>query len=565
MIENLSEIVKAQHIIQHKHFDLEIDRIIQFLDNNDRVRRKEIKEIFGEVKQLIHSLQDTKIISQYTRLYNDIYDTIYLYEKDFLVKHRSVKTLVRHLDVIQQNYQKDLSNAKQVFSETLDVKLDEYFNLFELNLDLLNRDYTHNFLDKIDVFDTRINGNLSKKIYKNYQTAKNKLHADLLEMKSFFNLLDKSLEIAKNRATSKLVKERSQLTLDLFNWDNDSQYMKYMSHWKNEFIIDKFLGIAGQYLDWKYPVAYIDPNIGELTRHILSGDPFYIVDDRTMPYDNLLQFLPPASQRKTYHYDKKISDSNLEDSSVQVCISWNNFPFMTQGNINKDLILMSKILKPGGYAIFNYADAHSAEGTKFCNDSIVPVCWKQKIDQFARENQLTEKVTYNFKDYPFSIAVYQKDGHTDDINIVNKLGLVLPNPDYLQQLKEEKETEEEIKQRKQKSKQEEDLKRMQDRDKMFRNIEAQRKLGNNGILEAKLQSSVNHLNTLLAQSNNDYTHPVALEAVLHISKLTHSLGRIKDSKNILKRVSRDIKNMNQKDVITRKFLEWEKFLNNIDT
>ena len=565
MIENLSEIVKAQHIIQHKHFDLEIDRIIQFLDNNDRVRRKEIKEIFGEVKQLIHSLQDTKIISQYTRLYNDIYDTIYLYEKDFLVKHRSVKTLVRHLDVIQQNYQKDLSNAKQVFSETLDVKLDEYFNLFELNLDLLNRDYTHNFLDKIDVFDTRINGNLSKKIYKNYQTAKNKLHADLLEMKSFFNLLDKSLEIAKNRATSKLVKERSQLTLDLFNWDNDSQYMKYMSHWKNEFIIDKFLGIAGQYLDWKYPVAYIDPNIGELTRHILSGDPFYIVDDRTMPYDNLLQFLPPASQRKTYHYDKKISDSNLEDSSVQVCISWNNFPFMTQGNINKDLILMSKILKPGGYAIFNYADAHSAEGTKFCNDSIVPVCWKQKIDQFARENQLTEKVTYNFKSYPFSIAVYQKDGHTDDINIVNKLGLVLPNPDYLQQLKEEKETEEEIKQRKQKSKQEEDLKRMQDRDKMFRNIEAQRKLGNNGILEAKLQSSVNHLNTLLAQSNNDYTHPVALEAVLHISKLTHSLGRIKDSKNILKRVSRDIKNMNQKDVITRKFLEWEKFLNNIDT
>ena len=166
MIENLSEIVKAQHIIQHKHFDLEIDRIIQFLDNNDHVSRKEIKEIFGEVKQLIHSLQDTKIIDQYTRLYNDIYDTIYLYEKDFLIKHRSIKALLRQLNVIQQNYQKDLSNTKQVFSEILNVKLDEYFNLFELNLDILNQNYTLNFIDKIDVFSTRINGNLGKKIYK---------------------------------------------------------------------------------------------------------------------------------------------------------------------------------------------------------------------------------------------------------------------------------------------------------------------------------------------------------------------------------------------------------------
>lgn len=565
MIENLSEIVKAQHIIQHKHFDLEIDRIIQFLDNNDRVSRKEIKEIFGEVKQLIHSLQDIKITNQYTRLYNDIYDAFYRYEKDFLIKRRSVKSLVRQLDMIQQNYLKDLSNAKQVFSKTLNVKLDKYFNSFELNSDLLNQNYTRNFLFKIDVFGTRINDELSKKIYKNHQTAKHKLHADLLEMKSFFNRLDKDLEIAKNRATQKLIKERSQLTLNWLHRHNDSQYMEYMSYWKSEFIIDKFLGIAGQYLEWKYPVAYIDPNIGELTKHILSGDPFYVIDDRTMPYDNLLQSLPVESQRKIHRYNKNISDSGLEDSSIQVCISWNNFSFMTQDKINKDLILMSKILKPGGYAIFNYADAHTVEGIKFCTDHIVPVCWKQKIDQFARENQLTEKVTYNFKDYPFSVAVYQKEGHTDDINIVNKLGLVLPDPDHLQRLKEEEETKEEIKQRIQKNKHEQNVKRMHERDKQLQDIDTHRKLGDNKVLESKLQSSVNHLNNLLAQSNNDYTQPSALEAVLYISKLTHSLGRIKDSKNILKRVSRNIENMDEKQLSTRKFREWENFLNNIDT
>lgn len=562
MIENLIEIVRAQHTIQHKHFDLEIDRIIQFLDNNDHVSRKEIKEIFGEVKQLIHSLQDIKITNQYTQLYNDIYNTIYFYEKDFLVKLRSIQPFLKQLDVIQQNYQKDLSNTKQTFSEILNVRLDEYFNSFELNLDVLNYNYTRKFLDKIDVVKTRINDNLSKKVYENSPTVKHKLYADLLGMKSFFNRLDKTLEIAKNQATHKLVKERSQLIMD---WESDSHYLKYMSYLKNDFIIDKFLGIAGQYLDWKYPVAYIDPNIGELTRHIISGDPFYVIDDRTLPYDNLLQSLPPENRYKIHHYNKKISDSSLEDSSIQVCVSWNNFSSMTQDNIKKDLILMSKILKPGGYAIFNYADAHSKEGAEFCMNYPVPVCWKQKIDQFASENQLTEKVTYNFIAYPFSIAVYQKDGYTDDINVVNKLGVVLPNQDYLQQVREEKETEEELKQRIQKTKEEQDLKRIHERDKLSRDIDIQRKLGNDNILKAKLQSSINHLNTVLAHNNNDYTQSSAIEAVLHISKLTHSIGRIKDSKNILKRVSRDIKNMNKKDLTVRKFLEWENFLNNIDT
>ena len=566
-MKNLNEIVQNQYIIQHKHFDLEINRLIQLLDQGTRISRKEIQEIFdSKVKQVVDSLQeDTNIAKQYTQLYNDIYDAVYCYEKDFLIKKRSVQTFLNQLNTIQQNYQKELFDTKQTFSEILGVQLDTYYNSFNLNLELIRDNYAKNFVKKTYVSKTRIDDNLNRKIYDNRQISKDKLYADLIEMQSLFNNIDKILETAKNQATNKLVKERSRLTLNLFNWDNDSQYLEYMSHWSNEFIIDKFLGIAGQYLDWKYPVAYIDPNIGELTRHILSGDPFYVIDDRTMPYDNLLQSLPVESRRKIHHYNKKISDSSLEDSSVQVCVSWNNFPFMTQGNINKDITLMTKILKPGGYAIFNYADAHNIKGTKFCNDNIVPVCWKNKIDQFARENQLNEKVTYNFKSYPFSIAVYQKDGYTDDINIVNKLGLVLPNESYLQQLREEKETEEEIKQRIHKTKQEQDLKRLHERDKLLKDIDDQLKLGKQRALEAKLQSSINHLNTLLAQSNNDYTQPNALEAILHISKLTHSLGRKKDSKNILKRVSRDIEKMNQKNLFKRKFLEWENYLNNIDT
>jgi len=110
-MENLSEIVQNQYIIQHKHFDLEIDRIIQFLDNDDHVSRKEIKEMFNsEVKQVVNSLQDTKITEQYTQLYNDIYNTVYLFEKNFLIRKRNVNPLIKQLDTVRQTYQQELSN-----------------------------------------------------------------------------------------------------------------------------------------------------------------------------------------------------------------------------------------------------------------------------------------------------------------------------------------------------------------------------------------------------------------------------------------------------------------------
>lgn len=564
-MENLSEIVQNQYIIQHKHFDLEIDRIIQFLDNDDHVSRKEIKEMFNsEVKQVVNSLQDTKITEQYTQLYNDIYNTVYLFEKNFLIRKRNVNPLIKQLDTVRQTYQQELSNTKQMFGKILDVDLDTYFNSFNLNLNLINQDYVDNFINKIDVFKTRINDNLSKNIYKNYRTVKRKLYADLLEIKSLFNSIDQILETEKNKETHRLLKLRSKLTLNMFNWETDSEYLEYMKLYKNDFIIDKFLGIVGQYIDWKYPVAYIDPNLGELTRHIISGDPFYVVDNRTMPYNNILQSLPIESQRKLLHYNKGTADSMLEDSSIQLCISWNNFPFMTQGKINKDIALMSKMLKPGGYTIFNYADAHSVQGAKFCINDTVPVCWKQKIDQFAKENQLTEKVTYQFDGYPFSVAVYQKDGHTDDINIVNKLGLVLENAKFKQQLKDQQD-QEKIKQSIFDNKVANDLQALKEKDQLLRNIQIQKELGRDNVIESKLQSAINHLNSILAHNNSDYTEPVALEAVLHISKLTYSLGRIKDSKNMLKRVSRDVEKMSAKHHSARKFREWEIFLNNIDT
>ena len=562
MIEDVVEIIQTQDNIQRKHFDLEIDRLVQFLDQSNPIGRKEIKEIFGEVSDLVRSLQNQEITDQYTRLYNDIFATIYLYEKDFLLKKLNVQRFIRQLDAVQQNFHSELSSTKQVFGDLLGINLEQYFNLFELNLDLVQQDYYHNFHANLNVFKNRIFRDIEKNIYKDYPDSKAKLYEDLGEIKSLFKTVDEILESEKLQKTQQLAEERNYCKL--FNWEDDSDYLDYMNNYENDFIIDKFLGIAGQYMDWKYPIAYIDPNIGELTRHIISGDPFYVVDDRTLPYDKILESLPIESRRKIHHYKKETADTQLERSSVHLCVSWNNFGLMTPDEIQKDIALMSNLLRPGGYAIFNYADTRSIEGAKFSSNFLVPVSWKESIDQFADNNQLIEKVTYQLNEYPFSIAVYQKEGKIDELNLANKLALVLPDQVYLEHLRQE-ESEEYKKQRALITQQEQELKRMYERDKLLRDLDEQRKLGKNNIIESKLKNAINHLSSTLSQSNYDYQQPSVLESILHISKLTYSLGRIKDAKNILKRVAQHIKKMSDKNPIAKKYQEWQNFLNNIDT
>jgi hypothetical protein len=562
MIEDIVEIIQTQDNIQRKHFDLEIDRLVQFLDQNNPIGRKEIKEIFGEVSDLVRSLQNQEITDQYTRLYNDIFATIYLYEKDFLLKKLSVQRFIRQLDAVQQNFHSGLSSTKQVFGDLLGISLEQYFNLFELNLDLVQQDYYRNFLDNLNIFKNRIVRDIEKNIYKDYPDSKAKLYEDLGEIKSLFKTVDEILESEKLQKTQQLAEERNYCKL--FNWKDDSNYLDYMNNYENNFIIDKFLGIAGQYIDWKYPVAYIDPNIGELTRHIISGDPFYVVDDRTLPYDKILESLPIESRRKIYHYKKETAETQLERSSVHLCVSWNNFGSMTPDEIQKDIALMSNLLRPGGYAIFNYADSRSIEGAKFSSNFLVPVSWKESIDRFADNNQLIEKVTYQYNEYPFSIAVYQKEGKIDELDLANKLALVLPDEGYLEQLRQE-ESEEYKKQRAAISQQEKELKRMHERDELLRDLDKQRKLGKNNIIESKLKNAINHLSSTLSQSNYDYRQPSVLESILHISKLTYSLGRMKDARNILKRVAQHIEKMSDKSPIAKKYREWQNFLNNIDT
>ena len=419
---------------------------------------------------------------------------------------------------------------------------------------------------KVSAMQTRLLETFSSETCKYFwQCEQDALDNYLKELKYYIDGFLEECVRLKNQTTQEILNDRRHNTTVAWIPNEDDQtYLNRIEPWEDSFIVDKFLGLVGQYVDWKFPIAYMEPNTGSLIRHIISGDPFYVIDDRELPYQNLLKVLPVESQRKIYKYTKKTAESHLEESSVGMCVSWNNYPFMAQGKIFNDIAIVAKILRPGGFFVFNYADAHSIDGAKFILDNLVPIFWKERLDRYASEHDLVEISSHEFDGYPFKVAIYQKPGNLPELPITNKLGLVLPNESHLEKQRLE-ETEEYRKSKASRSKLDRDLKLLKERDKLLDDLDKQRQLGNENVLQKKLQNAINHLNSALLQYNNDYTHPSVLESILHVSKLTYSIGRIKDSKNIIKRVARDIEKMSEKNLIARKFREWQNFLNNIDT
>lgn len=560
---SLVEIVRAQRRISDSNLSASVELLIQSLYENKCISRKNIKSLFVDIKKSIDEFGSDDQKQDFDILYKNIYSTVYHYEQKLIEQKVNVKKFIKTLSEIQTQFYKDIDESKQEYSDAFDIDIEEYYNFFKLNLKIFQNRYYKNFTEKIPVFKNRIYASLEKKVYKQQWQDKDNFVNDLNDILELTNHLYQQLETFKKQERQKLLKERSRYVFNHFQWKDENDYFEYTKHWKSEFIIDEFLGIAGQYISWKYPLAYIEPNTGELTRHIISGDPFYVIDDRELPYDNIVESLPKASQQKIYHYNKKTALNDLEESSIGFCVSWNNFPFKTQGKIFNDMQLMSQLLMPGGYAVFNYADADSVQGAKFVEENEVSIIWKEKIDQYAADNQLTEISTHEHAGYPFSVAVYQKNGKPIDLNIINKLGLVLPDEKQLEQKRLEQ-AKENLKAKAVRSKLDQDLKRLQERDQLLQDLDEKRQLGQENILDLKLQKAINHLNNMIA-AYDDYTHPSVLEGLLHVSKITYSLGRVKDSKNLIKRVKRDIEKMSVDNLIAKKYREWQNFLNNIDT
>ena len=442
-------------------------------------------------------------------------------------------------------------------SDILQAQID----LQTVNADQLSIDLNDNIpflVEIIERFKLTNNGKAKRDlafITKKVEEA-NSILLELAELSTDFAT---NLANAKKKAHQDLLKSVNN---DLYNfvWEADSDYIAHRKQWAvRNSVIDQTIALLGKYVDWRLPVIYLEPNTGELTRHLVSGEPFYVVDDRKLPYQQMLDSMPPESKNRLYYYSRATADQYLESNSAALAISWKNFAFKKLGDIKKDIEFMSTKVAPGGFVVFDYVNAETVNGATAIENGLCAFQWRTRICQFLAEYNLEIVHEFDFIDHPCSLLFCKKSGELPDLPLGNKIGLVLADQEVLAERRRQ-ETEIMKFYKSISSKLADDLQRIEDKNQLLNELEVERKIDTKKITEQKLKTALNNLD--LAITQYDYKHPIVLESILNVSKLTHSLGRKKDSVNLIKRVQRDVDQLDQSLKIVAEYRSWTDFLNN---
>lgn len=191
------------------------------------------------------------------------------------------------------------------------------------------------------------------------------------------------------------------------------------------YILEDLSGIIGRKVRWEFPVMYYEPNTADITRLIVAGEPFYIVDDYTESTKHVLNHLPPEMKNKVHHYNKADMATLIPDNSVGFVAVWKNFVFKKISVVQKDLELISQKLMPGGHLLFDFNDGETFAGARCSENQMYAFHWRERIEKFLDQCNL-ELVEYAKLNCStgLTVALVKKKGTLVEINLVNKLGLI---------------------------------------------------------------------------------------------------------------------------------------------
>lgn len=464
-MKTLSKIVTVQDRLDYVGRLRDIDNLIQRVQNGKNITQDVFrKHIFEVIKTLEHAVNTVDFFD--TDETKEKISTLYTLFEDLKTYHRQHVQLrwnirkfsknstytLEQFHTEQHRLLEELKNNTNNFQSQIEAlgfdlikNAETYTNYINHNQDELTKLHKSHqqFYTKLNSLKEGLERRipLAKERLLDYAAStaiyvddyKQKISDNVNEFVNIMHSVNEVLESEKQYTTHAILKERSKESGSLFVFEGEEQYYNYMLKWNNKWGVEKMLGIVGNVSSFKYPIAYFDPNSGEVLRSIVSGDPFYVVDDKTYPYIKLLEQVHQANHKKLLLYSKKKAQTEMVPGSVGLCVSWNNFPFYTHGQITKDLSLMSSLLRPGGYAVFNYADAHSVAGARFIDENKMPLIWRERMERIISDHgfELVMRYDDDLKMYPFAICLLRKAGEIEDLNLVNKVGLVLPDLNFL--------------------------------------------------------------------------------------------------------------------------------------
>lgn len=210
-----------------------------------------------------------------------------------------------------------------------------------------------------------------------------------------------------------------------YSFSNETDYYSNRLAYTNRKIINDLSGYIGKTIDWRYPIAYVEPNTHSLFKLLVAGDPFYWIDDYELPYKTLKKSTNEINYKKILYYTRQQAKENIESNQFGMVINWNNFFFKPIFEIKNDIKFMSELLAPGGTLIFDYIDVLTSKGAKAVEEhDLVPTDF-DLIDSIAKENDFVLENKISPEESFCDVAVYRKKGNKVDLNLSNKLGFVV--------------------------------------------------------------------------------------------------------------------------------------------
>lgn len=115
------------------------------------------------------------------------------------------------------------------------------------------------------------------------------------------------------------------------------------------------LSRIGTYSNWKFPALEIGCRDGEWTKHLVAGDPLYIVDSDPLFLDSTVSSFNAEYQQRIRPYCINGTDFTvLPQQQFGFVFSWNYMNYKGLESIKDYLKSVYKLLRPGGTFMFSY-------------------------------------------------------------------------------------------------------------------------------------------------------------------------------------------------------------------
>ena len=143
--------------------------------------------------------------------------------------------------------------------------------------------------------------------------------------------------------------------------------------------VEPFLSRIGRYVDWRYPVLEFGCRDGEMTKHLVAGDPLYITDNYQEFLDNTMNQFDEQYRNRIRSYlihDFAVNSTNtvqidfsmLPQEQFGFVFSFNYFNYRSIQGFKDYLTEIFKLLRPGGVMMFTYNNADLGQAAAYAEN-----------------------------------------------------------------------------------------------------------------------------------------------------------------------------------------------------